>query len=62
MKTGIEIQSAKITVIGNINIIRSKIGLNECDFNYLNKKSYDELHELQNSLIEHYNEAVNNTK
>jgi len=62
MENSIAMQSAKITVICNINLMRNKIGLTQSDFNYLNKKSYDELHELQNSLIVHYNEAVNNMK
>lgn len=50
----------KMTVIININTMRNMIGLPASDVNFLLKKTYDELHEEQNSLIKHYNEAVRN--
>jgi hypothetical protein len=50
----------KSPVISNIQNMQKAIGINVSSFEYLNKKSYDDLHEQQNSLIAHYNEAVKN--
>ena len=50
----------KSTVIGNIQIMQGKIGINIYSYETLIKESYDELHERQNGLIAHYNEAVKN--
>ena len=52
----------KFTVINNIQEMQRKIGVVVSTFEWLYKKSYDELHEEQNSLIEHYNQAINNMK
>lgn len=53
-------QIEKQTLIVNINMMRNKIGLNSSDFNYLWKQTPEKLREQQNSLIEHYNQAVKN--
>ena len=52
----------KMTCIINIQSMQAKIGVNTSSTNWLIKKSYDELHKEQNSLIEHYNQAINNSK
>ena len=51
----------KSPVISNIQNMQIAIGVSVSSFEYLNSKTYDELHEQQNSLIAHYNEAVKNT-
>lgn len=62
MKTAdsFETQVEKQQLIVNINMMRNKIGLNSSDFNYLWKQTPETLREQQNSLIEHYNQAVKN--
>jgi hypothetical protein len=50
----------KMPVICNIQTMQRAIGVTISSFDWLNKKSYNQLHEEQNSLIEHYNQAVNN--
>ena len=50
----------KMPVISNIQNIQKAIGITVSSFEWLNLKTYDELHEEQNSLIEHYNQAVKN--
>ena len=56
----ITLEIYKSPVISNIQNMQKAIGINVSSFEYLNKKSYDDLHEQQNSLIVHYNEAVKN--
>jgi len=51
----------KMTVIININMMRNKIGLKSLDIDNLFSHSYEFLHDMQNSLIKHYNEALKNT-
>ena len=51
----------KMTVIININMMRNKCGLNSLNIDHLLSKNYDYLHELQNGMIEHYNQALKNT-
>lgn len=58
----IEEVGAKMGVISNINAMRIMIGLPELDFYTQLKRNYDDLHNDQNSLIEHYNQALNNGK
>ena len=48
----------KSTVISNIQAMQKTIGATVSTFEWLNAKTYDDLHEEQNSLIEHYNQAV----
>ena len=60
MKTITQADLIKFDVISNIQNMRKIIGLKESSFEFLLKKSYDELHEEQNSLIEHYNQAIRN--
>ena len=48
----------KITVISNIRKMQNKIGTTISSAELLLKKSYDDLHEEQNSLIKHYNQAI----
>ena len=50
----------KMGVIININNMRNKCGLPSLDVDEQLKKDYDSLHEYQNSLVEHYNQAVKN--
>ena len=50
----------KSPVISNIQNMQKAIGVTVSSFDFLNKKSYDQLHEEQNSLIKHYNQAVKN--
>ena len=57
-----EIQAEKQTLITNINMMRSLIGVGESDFNYLWAKSVEWLREEQDSTIEHYNNALKNRK
>lgn len=52
----------KAPVISNINNMERAIGVKETSFEYLNSLTYDQLHEKQNGLIKHYNEAVNNMR
>ena len=52
----------KMPVISNIRTMQRFIGVKISSTGWLNKKSYDELHKEQNSLIEHYNQAVKNSK
>ena len=58
----VEFMSAKMTLIANINAMRIMIGLGELSFEHQIKRDYDALHDNQNSLIEHYNQALNNGK
>ena len=58
----IEELGAKMGVIANINAMRIMIGLPELSFEHQIKRDYDAIHEEQNSLIEHYNQALNNGK
>lgn len=62
MKTvdSFETQVEKQQLIVNINGMRAKIGLTPTDFNHLWKQTPETLREQQNSLIEHYNQAVSN--
>ena len=50
----------KMPVVSNIQSMQKAIGVTISSTEWLNKKTYDELHEEQNSLIEHYNDAVKN--
>lgn len=50
----------KTPVISNIQNMQKAIGVTVSKFEWLNSKTYDELHEEQNRLIEHYNQAVKN--
>ena len=50
----------KMPVISNIQNMQKAIGVAVSPFEWLNRKTYDELHEEQNNLIEHYNQAVKN--
>jgi hypothetical protein len=52
----------KSPVISNIQTMQKAIGVTVSGFEWLNSKTYDELHEEQNSLIKHYNQAVINSK
>jgi hypothetical protein len=58
--TNQEEQIHKHTPIINIQHMQRLIGVSVSSFDWLYKKSYDELHELQNSLIERYNQALKN--
>lgn len=50
----------KMTVIGNIQQMAAIVGLQVKSVDELLSTSYDELHEIQNSLIPLYNEKINN--
>lgn len=50
----------KMQVIININAMRLKIGLPALNVDHQLKMDYDYLHEYQNGLIEHYNQALKN--
>lgn len=50
----------KMTVICNIQNMQKAIGVTVSSIDWLMSKTYDELHEEQISLIEHYNQAVKN--
>lgn len=52
----------KMPVISNIQNMQRAIGVTVSSFEWLNKKTYDELHEEQCSIIEHYNQAVTNRR
>lgn len=60
MKTELDLN--KMTCIINIQEMRRKIGISVPSTKYLLTKSYDWLHEEQNSTIEHYNQALKNSK
>ena len=49
------------SLITNINLMRIKIGVPASDFNYLWKQSIEWLRNEQETLIQHYNEAVKNS-
>ena len=55
------IDTYKMTPIINIQAMQKAIGVSVSSTEWLLKKSYDELHEEQNSLIEHYNQCVKNS-
>ena len=61
MYTATEIQAAKNTVISNIQTMRNLIGVNPLSFESLNGYRLEELQEMQNSIIQHYNEPLRNT-
>ncbi|QDP47350.1 MAG: hypothetical protein Unbinned4388contig1000_69 [Prokaryotic dsDNA virus sp.] len=48
--------------ISNIQNMQRAIGVTVSSFDTLYAMEYDNLHEMQNGLIEHYNNAVNNMK
>ena len=48
-------------LITNINLMRLKIGVSIHSFNFLYKKSIEELRSEQESTILHYNEAIKNS-
>lgn len=48
----------KMQVISNILGMQAVIGMQQGNINSLLKKSYDDLHEMQNGLVEKYNEAI----
>jgi hypothetical protein len=50
----------KMTVIVNIQNMQKAIGVSVSSVDWLIKKSYDELSKQQDTLIEHYNQAVKN--
>ena len=50
----------KSTVISNIRSMQKTIGVGVSSFEWLRAKTYDDLSEEQNSLIEHYNQAISN--
>lgn len=56
------VTSEQMTCIINIQMMQQKIGVQGHSFEYLADKSYDWLHDHQNGLIEHYNQAVKNAK
>ena len=56
-------QIEAMTVIGNIQAMRRKIGVGEVDVDWLLKnRTLKELREEQEGLIEHYNQAIQNKK
>jgi hypothetical protein len=48
------------SLITNINLMRLKIGVPASDFDYLWKQSIEWLRNEQETLIQHYNEALKN--
>lgn len=56
----VNVTPEQMTCIINIQMMQCKIGLQGHSFEYLARQSYDWLHNHQNSLIEHYNQAVRN--
>ena len=50
----------KMDVICNIHKMQKIIGISIDSFEYLMEKTYNELFDIQNSLISHYNEAIKN--
>ena len=50
----------KIDIISTINMMRNKIGLPDSSFDFLFKKSVEELEEIRDTTIQHYNEAIRN--
>ena len=48
----------KMPVICNIQTMQKAIGIKPSSTFWLNKRTYDELYQQQNNLIEHYNQAV----
>lgn len=55
-------QILKVDIISTINMMRTKIGINQSDFDFLFKKSIAELEEIRDSTILHYNQAIKNSK
>ena len=53
----------KMDCITNITMMQDKIGTQRSNVEWLLKnKTFDELFEMQNGLIEHYNQAIKNAK
>jgi hypothetical protein len=52
----------KALVINNIINMRMKIGTSAPSYQWLDKKSLNELREEQDTTIEHYNQAIKNMK
>lgn len=50
----------KMDIICNIHQMQKIIGISIDSFEYLMEKTYNELFDIQNSLISHYNEAIKN--
>lgn len=50
----------KSGVILNIQNMQKIIGVRILSFESLSSKSYNDLHDEQNSLINHYNQAIQN--
>jgi len=55
-----QVTPQQMDVICNLQMMYQKIGIKGHSFEYLSKKSFDELFEMQNEMIVHYNQAIKN--
>ncbi len=62
MKANEHVTPEQMTVICNIQAMQGAIGIKGHNFEWLSNQSYEWLYNHQNSMIQHYNEAISNKK